>query len=254
MPDPASPPRSRLFLNLAGLALLVLGALGGWMFERQRTAGAVSGGDRAAMEQVVHDYLLAHPEVLPEAMDRLRDKETQKQLAGIGGKLYEAYPGAVMGNPQGTVTLVAFSDFACGYCRQSEPALAALIAENPDLKVVVRHLPIIAPTSPAAAAMGLAAAEQGKYSAFHSAMFSAGRTDPASVEAAARLAGLDLDRARAAAVQPKVQAELEANVGFARTLGFNGTPVWIAGDQILQGAVGKDALTQAVAKARKARS
>lgn len=251
MAEPLSQPRSSSFLTLAGLALLVLGALGGWAFERQRMAGAVSGSGRAAMEKVVHDYLLAHPEILPEAMDRLRAKESQKQLAGIGSRLYEAYPGAIMGNPQGKVTLVAFSDFACTYCRQSEPALAALIAENPDLKVVIRHLPIIAPTSPVAAAMGLAAAEQGKYGVFHSAMFAAGRTDPASIEAAARLAGLDLARARTAAVQPKVQAELEANIGFARTLGINGTPVWIVGDQILQGAVGKDALAEAVATARK---
>lgn len=254
MPDPASPPRSRFLLTFAGLALLVLGALGGWMFERQRTAGTVPSGERAAIEQVVREYLLAHPEVLPEAMDRLRDKESQKQLSGIGDKLLQPYPGAVMGNPQGTVTLVAFSDFACGYCRQSEPALAALIAENPDLKVVIRHLPIIAPTSPAAAAMGLAAAEQGKYGAFHSAMFAAGRTDAASIEAAARLAGLDPVRARDAAADPKVRAELETNVAYARSLGLNGTPVWIAGDQILQGAVGKDALAQAVAAARKARS
>lgn len=254
MPDPASPPHSRFLLTFAGLALLVLGALGGWLFERQRTAGTVPSGERAAIEQVVREYLLAHPEVLPEAMDRLRDKESQKQLAGIGDKLLQPYPGAVMGNPQGTVTLVAFSDFACGYCRQSEPALAALIAENPDLKVVIRHLPIIAPTSPAAAAMGLAAAEQGKYGAFHSAMFAAGRTDAASIEAAARLAGLDTARARAAAADPKVRAELETNVAYARSLGLNGTPVWIAGDQILQGAVGKDALAQAVAAARKARS
>lgn len=251
MPEPVQPPRSSLTLTLAGLALLVLGALGGWMFERQRTTGALPGGQRAAMEQVVREYLLAHPEVLPEAMDRLRDKESQKQLAGISDKLLAPYPGAVMGNPQGTVTLVAFSDFACTFCRQSEPALAALIAENRDLKVVIRHLPIIAPTSPAAAAMGLAAAEQGKYPAFHNAMFAAGRTDPASVEAAARLAGLDLARARTAAVQPKVRAELEANVGFARTLGLNGTPVWIVGDQILQGAIGKDALAEAVEAARK---
>lgn len=178
MAEPLSQPRSSSFLTLAGLALLVLGALGGWAFERQRMAGAVSGSGRAAMEKVVHDYLLAHPEILPEAMDRLRAKESQKQLAGIGSRLYEAYPGAIMGNPQGKVTLVAFSDFACTYCRQSEPALAALIAENPDLKVVIRHLPIIAPTSPVAAAMGLAAAEQGKYGVFHSAMFAAGRTDP----------------------------------------------------------------------------
>lgn len=252
MADPASHLRPRLLFTLAALAMLVVGAVGGWFYERQRT-GAIDLGprERAAMEQVVRDYILAHPEILPEAIDKLRERESQKQLSGISDKLMAPYPGAVMGNPAGSVTLVEFSDFACGYCRQSEAALAQLIKENPDLKVVIRHLPIIAPTSPAAAAMGLAAAEQGKYTAFHNAMFAAGRTDQASIEAAARVAGLDLDRARQAMNDPKVRAELEANVGFARQLGFDGTPSWIIGNQVLQGAVGKEALAKAIAQARK---
>jgi protein-disulfide isomerase len=116
---------------------------------------------------------------------------------------------------------------------------------------VIRHLPVIAPTSPAAAAMGLAAAEQGKYIAFHDAMFAAGRTDPAAVEAAAKVAGLDLDRARGAAQQPQVKEELEANMAYARQLGFEGTPGWVIGDQILVGAVGKEALAKAIAAARR---
>ncbi|MDE2435690.1 MAG: thioredoxin domain-containing protein [Sphingomonadales bacterium] len=208
-------------------------------------------GQKAATEKVVHDYLLEHPEILPEAIDKLRQKENAKLLAGIADKVAAPYPGAVMGNPAGAVTLVEFSDFACTFCRQSEGALAELIKENPDLKVVIRHLPIIAPTSPAAAAMGLAAADQGKYVAFHQAMFAAGRTDPASVEAAARVSGLDLARAHADAQRPAVRAELEANLAFARELGFNGTPAWIVGNQILQGAVGKEALARAIATARK---
>jgi hypothetical protein len=76
-----------------------------------------------------------------------------------------------MGNPAGKVTLVEFTDFACTYCRRSVGDVDALIAANPDLKVVVRELPIIAPASEPAARMGLAAAAQGKYAAFHKAMF-----------------------------------------------------------------------------------
>ncbi|PKB13939.1 protein-disulfide isomerase [Novosphingobium kunmingense] len=249
MTDSSKPPRSRLYYFLGAAGLVLLGAAGGWAFERQRSA--IGPGQKAAIEKIVHAYLLEHPEVLPQAVEKLREKDSQKQLAGIAGKLTTPYPGVVMGNPQGSVTLVEFSDFACGYCRQSEPVLKALIAENPDLKVVIRHLPVIAPTSPAAAAMGLASAEQGKYLAFHDALFALGRTDPASVEAAARSAGLDLARAQAVSRQPQVRAELEANMAYARQLGFDGTPGWVVGDQVLVGAVGKDALAKAIAAARK---
>jgi protein-disulfide isomerase len=116
--------------------------------------------------------------------------------------------------------------------------------------VVIRELPIIAPTSADAARWGLAAAEQGKYHAFHLAMFGMGRTDPASVESAAKAAGLDLDRAKAFIKSPKVAAELANNLEMARQLGIDGTPSWVVGDQLLAGAVGKDELSKAIRSAK----
>ncbi|HEX4849054.1 MAG TPA: DsbA family protein [Novosphingobium sp.] len=239
--------RSTLPLVLSGIALLLTGALAGWTYAR--TQGGTM--DKTAVERTVREYILANPEILPEAMENLQKKQASQQLGAVGDKLEEPFPGAVLGNPNGTVTLVEFTDYACGYCRKSVPDVDALIAENPDLRVVVRELPIIAPTSPDAARWALAAAEQGKFPAFHKAMFAAGRTDAASIEAAARAAGLDLDRARKFVAQPQVQAELARNLEMARQLGIDGTPSWVAGDQLLAGAVGKAELGKAVAAARR---
>ncbi|MGG2377257.1 hypothetical protein ACE400_29055, partial [Salmonella enterica] len=87
--------------------------------------------------------------------------------------------------------------------------VAALVAANPDLRVVLRELPIIAPESEPAARMALAAAAQGKYAAYHAAMFAGPRPDAASIAAAAQKAGLDLPAARAFAARQDVGAELE---------------------------------------------
>lgn len=238
---------SALPLILSGIALLLTGALAGWTYARTNGGGTM---DRAAVEKTVHEYILAHPEVLPEAMENLRKREAEKQMGAVGDKLEVPFPGAVLGNPNGKVTLVEFTDYACGYCRKSIPDVEALIAANPDLRVVVRELPIIAPTSADAARWALAAAEQGKFPAFHKAMFAAGRTDPASIEAAARAAGLDLDRARRFIDDPRVKTELAGNLDFARQLGIDGTPSWVVGEQMLAGAVGKEALSQAIGEAR----
>ena len=239
--------RPALPLIVSGIALALAGALAGFALGRS----GPSGMDKAAIETVVHNYILEHPEILPQAMENLRKKETGQQLSNVGDKVTKPFPGAVMGNPNGKVVLVEFTDFACGYCRQSAADVDALIAENPDLKVVIRELPIIAPTSADAARWGLAAAEQGKYPAFHKAMFAAGRTDAASVEMAARAAGLDLDRARKFIDDPRVRTELASNLEIARQLGIDGTPSWIVGGEILSGAVGKDLLGKAIAAARK---
>ncbi len=236
-------PRSPLVLTLAGLVLMVAGALAGWQFERHRTAGGDIG-------PAVRAYLLEHPEVLPEAMERLRAKETGKQLAAIADKITTPFPGAVLGNPQGKVTLVEFTDFACTYCRRSVEDVEALVRANPDLRVVVRELPILSPQSAVAARWGLAAAEQGRYAAFHKAMFAAGRPDPANIQAAAKVAGLDLARAAKVIADPRINAEITTNLHYAQTLGFDGTPSWVIGDQAISGAVGREALAKAIEAAR----
>ncbi len=236
--------RSTLALTLGGIVLLAAGAGGGWLFEKSRGSSL----NRTEVEQVVREYILANPEILPEAIEKLRAKENAKQVAGSSDAIFEPFPGAVLGNPEGKVTLVEFTDFACTFCRSSIADVEALIKENPDLKVVIRELPIIAPTSPDAARWGLAAAEQGRYAAFHDAMFAAGRTDPASIESAARAAGLDLERARRFAAGPQAKAEIESNLAHARDLRLEGTPAWVVGEQLLTGAVGKDALAKAIAE------
>ena len=246
MSQPA-PRNPNLLLTLSGVLLLLAGAAAGWAFERSRSGG----GDQAQFEARVRGYLLAHPEVLAEAADAYRKQSESKQVAKATDKLEQPFPGAVLGNPQGKLVLVEFTDFACTYCRASVADVEAMIAANPDLKVVIRELPIIAPTSPDAARWGLAAAEQGKYPAFHKAMFAAGRTDMASIEGAARSAGLDLERARAFAASPAVTAEISSNLDLARSLGINGTPSWVAGEQLATGALGKADLGKLIAQARK---
>lgn len=196
----------------------------------------------------VRRYLVAHPEILPEMADAYERQQTAKRLTDVGDDVMRAFPGAVLGNPQGTVTLVEFSDYACTYCRASLPQVQQLIAANPELKVVIRELPIFDGSEPAAR-MALAAAKQGKFAAFHNAMFAQGAPTEARVEAAARSAGLDLAAAAAYAVSPEVDVEIAQNRGLAQQLGFNGTPSWVVGGKTMVGQVGTAVLQQAIDQA-----
>jgi protein-disulfide isomerase len=242
MVNSSTRPGNRALLIVLGVVLLLAGGAIGWLWHAQT--------GKAATEQIVREYILANPEILPQAMENLAKKENAKQLAGVRGAIEKPFPGAVLGNPDGKVTLVEFTDFACGYCRQSVADVEALIAEHPDLRVVIRELPILTPESADAARWALAAAEQGKYAAFHHAMFAAGRPGPETIKAAATAAGLDMARAKATIADPRIDSEIKRNFAFAQHLGFSGTPSWVAGDQIVSGAVGKDRLSEIIKETR----
>jgi protein-disulfide isomerase len=202
-------------------------------------------GDRATRA-----YLLAHPEVLPEAMQVLQQREQVARIAPLRRELETPFPGAVLGNPAGSVTLVEFTDYACTYCRQSVADVDALIAANPDLKVVMREYPILSAESVDAARMALAAAQQGRYAQFHAAMFRLGPPSAQAIEAAAKEAGVDLARARSAIESGVFDVHLHANAAMAGQLGISGTPGWVVGDQALNGAVGREAIGEAIEAAR----
>lgn len=201
--------------------------------------------------RTTRDYLLANPEVLPEAMEVLQRRQQQALIAPLRGELETPFPGAVLGNPDGTVTLVEFSDYACSYCRQSVADVEALIAANPDLRVVIREYPILRPESVDAARMALAAAQQGRYAQFHNAMYRLGPPTAEAIAAAAKEAGMDLAKANAAIASGAFDVQLHANAALAAQLGISGTPGWVVGDQALNGAVGRQAMGEAIAEARR---
>ena len=190
-------------------------------------------------------WLVSNPDILPDMAEALEKQRAEQRLAEVGDSVSTPFPGAVLGNPHGKRTLIKFTDYGCTYCRTSEADVQKLIATDPNLKIVIREWPIF-DGSEEAARMALAAAEQGKYPAFYRAMFAAGRPSPATIAQAADAAGLDMDRARRIAGTDAVTTELARNQQLARTLGFSGTPSWVAGQEVLQGAVGYDTLKEAL--------
>ena len=219
---------------LAGLAGAAIWTATGWG----------GGGDGT------REYLLANPEVLPEAMEELERRQSASQIEPLRDELESPFPGAVLGNPQGAITLVEFTDYACGYCRQSLDHVDSVIAANPDLRVVVREYPILSASSADAARMALAAAEQGRFDAFHRAMFAQGQVTAETIAAAATQAGIDVARANRAIASGQFDAHLQNNIFLARNLGLTGTPSWVVGDRMLQGAVGPEEMGRAIAEAR----
>lgn len=221
-------------------------------------AGVLGGAAAFGLQQLqpapgdVRGYLLAHPEVLPEAMAKLQARETGKLVAANRDAIFTPVPGMIGGNPDGDVTVVTYMDYACGYCRASLPEIERLVASDGGVRIVYRELPILSADSRTAAAWAIAAAEQGRYLPFHTALFAAGRPTDAAVMAAAAKAGLDVARARRIVASPTTTAEIDKNLRTAGALGMTGTPAWVIGDRIVSGAIPQEDLAAAVKAARDA--
>src|SRR4051812_48445705 len=228
--------RSGLVAGLCGIAIGALAVGGYYSF---RTPG------REAAETVVREYILAHGEILPEAMDRLQQRRAAESVGRHRSVLEQPYHGAWAGAADGDVVLVEFFDYACPYCRATNADVDRLLSDDPHLKVVWRELPIISTNSQAAAYASLAAARQGRFRAFHDRMFALGRPTDALIAQAAAEAGVARD-----GETPEGRAELARNLDLARAINTNATPTFVIGNQVLQGALGYETLKQAVARAR----
>lgn len=190
-------------------------------------------------------YLLANPDILPQMADAYQTQQAEQRLAGIADQVMTPFPGAVIGNPNGSKVLVEFTDYNCPYCAMSQADVQRLVESDPEVKIVIREWSIFQ-GSEVASRMALAAAKQGKYPAFHDAMFRLGPVSPESVDAAAREAGLDLERAQIDIASDEIAQELARNQALANQLGFTGTPSWVTRTSAFEGAVGYGALKQAL--------
>jgi protein-disulfide isomerase len=226
----------------------ILAAAGGALLGGAAVALISSQGDvpqRGQVEQVVREYILAHPEIIPEAMGKLHDRQLGGVVQANRAAFETPFASAWAGAEKGDVVLVEFFDYACGFCRKSNADIDRLLFEDKKLKVVWRELPVLGPDSQAAAQASLAAARQGRFRQFYDRLFQQGRPVPAAVQQVQAAVGV-----RPMPESPEFAAELDKNFQLARAINASGTPTFVVGDKVLQGAVGYDALKQAIAEAR----
>jgi protein-disulfide isomerase len=213
---------------------------------------------RAEIEQIVHDYLMAHPEVILEAVQALQARQEAEaaaraaaNLAQLRDDIFGGPATMIAGNPDGDVTLVEFFDYRCGYCRRVAPDVLALIQRDSGVRFAMKEFPILGEESVYASRAAIAAAAQDMYWEMHLALLNfRGTYDEDSIRAIAADLGMDPDRLVADMASSQVDAVINRNYELAQALGINGTPAFIVGDTIVPGAISLQALQQLIAEER----
>ena len=212
------------------------------------------------IKELVYEAILDNPGIIMEAVRLLEEQQQQRQQATAQtvlqderNRLERDPNGIVLGNPNGDVTVVEFFDYNCPYCRRAMPQVEALIEADPNVRLVYREWPILGEGSVFAARAALAAREQGKYKEFHEAMMGMqGRAEEASVLRIAREVGLDVDQLRQDMQAPEVDEHIQTSMELTKALGFNGTPSFVIGDELVPGFVETSVLADYVEATRAA--
>jgi len=196
--------------------------------------------------RIVRAGILADPHVLVDASEALRDAQYAPILSANRSAIETPFASSWKGAAKPEVTLVEFFDYACPYCKASNPAVDRLLQEDKGLRVVYRELPILGADSVSAARLSLAASKVGRFAQFHDTLWATGRPSPETNAQAATAAGIAPQPSQDAAID----AEINNNMKLAGQLGATGTPLFVVGDRVMNGAVGYDMLKDAIAKAR----
>ena len=199
---------------------------------------------KTSIETIVKSYLLAHPELLLEMQaaydvkaQKDQDEKTKAMVAEHAKEIYRQPGAAIAGNPDGDITVVEFFDYNCGYCKRGFPALAKLIENDKNVRVVFKELPIISDASEPVSRVALAAKLQGKYWEMHKALIShKGTTTEAVALKAAEDLKLDMTKLKADMNSDAVKGELAQVKELAQKMGISGTPHFLVGDRSVGGA------------------
>lgn len=147
--------------------------------------------------------------------------------------------------------MVEFFDYRCGYCKKMLPDIRRLLQSETGIRLIFKDLPILGPDSIVAARAALASRLQGKYEAYHFALMDTkGTFTETRVLAIAKEVGLDVERLQRDMHNPRIEAQIDANLALAKKLNIRGTPTLIIGDTFVPGSVDFDTMKKLVDKAR----
>ena len=228
-----------------------------------------SAAQKQQIGDVVKAYMLEHPELLRDMIEKLKVKEDADASAAQGQALATSAKNifhneldGVVGNPNGDVTVVEFLDYNCSWCKKSISAVQELVRKDPNLRIVIKEWPIFGYTSEYAAKAATASVKQNKYWEFHQALFAAtlphGQEDNAATRAAgeaavekiAKSVGLDVVKLKTDMDDKDVAANLANTVKLADALKFTGTPGFLINKTVHPGYLELAAMEWAIGKER----
>ncbi len=225
------------------------------------SAGAQEGltpEQKQAVEGVVREYLLSHPEIVRDALIELQRRQEETEQAARQGAIAELHDYVATmpadftkGDSKAETAVIEFFDYRCPYCKTVTTRLDQVIKEDGGVRVVLIEFPILGEDSLFASRAAIASRAQGKYMAFHNAMMNyRGNLGQDTVLKVAEDVGIDVEKLETDMQAPEVEALIRQHHKFAEKLGVTGTPAFVIGQEMVPGAIDIDTLRAKIERAR----
>jgi protein-disulfide isomerase len=192
------------------------------------------------IEKITRDYLMKNPEILIEMGKNLQQQEQEEQknkivanITNHKNRLFDtkARGRIVLGNPQGTVVLVEFTQHQCGHCKEATVVIDKLLKNHPEVQLIVIYWPFFGEHAVYTAKAVLAAQAQNKAKELNQALFD--YKDPVTKDkldlVIQSVAGLDAKKlyAEINTKEKEFDNGLRENFALAKDLELIGTPALV---------------------------
>ncbi len=259
--------------------LVVIGAIYSYFSKDSDDAANNNNSDKAAInssgldkdkrirnvgdvEEVMAKWLENNPQAIIASVTNMQRKAMEDQAKNaqknIGPKKSELYndPNSPAYSPKGyDISIVEFFDYNCGYCKKSNPIVEALIKADPKVSVVYKEFPILGQASEEISMVAIAVhlAEPASYKKFHDALMNSNAGGKEDALKIARDNGINTSKVENVlkSQKDKIAAIIAANRSLGASIGIQGTPGFVVGDELIPGAMSTEALLQKVNEQRK---
>lgn len=211
----------------------------------------------------VRAYLLEHPEVIMEAIDVLERRQAEAETANdeilvqtnFEELFYDGFS-HVTGNLDGEILIVEFQDYKCGYCKRAHIEVQQLLADNPDIRLVVKEFPILGEESILASRAAVAVLINETPEIYDimndNVMRFNGPLNMDTLVEMAEQSGANIDNMLDTMASREVTEIIQANRLLGQKMRISGTPTFVIGGQMLRGYLPAAGMQVMVDQARNA--
>ncbi len=213
------------------------------------------------VEKVIEKWIEANPEAIIKSVAEMQKKsmekqtiDAQKNISEKKSELFEDKSSPVYNSKDYDVSIVEFFDYNCGYCKKAQTTVEKLLKEDKKIRFIYKEFPILGNASVELSKVAIAVnmTSPSSYPKFHDALMkSSAKNTEDAIKVAVEI-GINKDQLKKTLDSKKteIDAVIASNHELGGTIGINGTPGFVIGEELIPGAVDIGTIKQKIAELR----